>query len=99
MDRDATGAWWEGLGRRVVGALLLSVFLSLMASVALMGLPHGWETATSFADITLRTAWITGFVVPAAVAKHLVAHFRRRSRSRTHGRYQPPPSKGGGQHR
>ena len=99
MDQDATSVWWEGLARRVAVAVLASAVLSLLISAVLFGLPHGWKTAMSWADITLRTSWIAGFLVPAAVVTHLAVHVRRRRRLRPHGRYQPRSFKKGGQHR
>lgn len=38
--------------------------LTQLASLYLMGLPHGWETATSRSDFGLRFLWIAGFLVP-----------------------------------
>ncbi|MGC8922624.1 hypothetical protein AB7952_28770 [Streptomyces sp. PG2] len=99
VDRDATGMWWEGLARRVAVAVLASAVLSLLVSALLFGLPHGWKTAMSLADITLRTSWIAGFLVPATVVTHLAVHVSRRRLLHPHGRYQPRPFKRGGQHR
>ncbi|MFF5282514.1 MULTISPECIES: hypothetical protein [Streptomyces] len=99
MDRDATKAWWEGLVRRVAVAMLVSAVLSLLVSALLIGIPHGWKTATSLADITLRTSWIARFLVPIAVAMHLVIHFHRRSKLPPRGRPRPRSTKRGGQHR
>ncbi|MFE4371643.1 hypothetical protein ACFRMN_26035 [Streptomyces sp. NPDC056835] len=99
MDRDATRAWWAGLVGRVAVAVLVSAGLSLLTSIVLIGLPHGWETATSWADITLRSSWIAGFVVPVTIATHLMSHFRRRRRHPAHDRDRPRSFKRGGKHR
>jgi hypothetical protein len=99
VDRDATKVWWVGLASRVAVAVLASAVLSLLTSVVLIGLPHGWKTATSWADITLRSSWIAGFLVSVAVATHLMSHFRRRRRHPTHDRDRPRSFKRGGQHR
>ncbi|MEU0402605.1 hypothetical protein ABZ318_20665 [Streptomyces sp. NPDC006197] len=80
-------------------AVLVSAVLSLLVSAVLIGLPHGWKTATSLADITLRSSWIAGFLVPVAVAMHLVIHFHRRSRLPPQGRSRPRSFKRGGRHR
>ncbi|MFF3505549.1 hypothetical protein [Streptomyces sp. NPDC003247] len=80
-------------------AVPASVVLSFLTSAVLIGLPHGWKTATSWADITLRTSWIAGFLVPVTVTTHLVIHLCRRTRRRTHSPYQPGSFKRGGQHR
>ncbi|WP_432128365.1 hypothetical protein [Streptomyces sp. bgisy082] len=99
VDRDATNRWWEGLTRRVAVAALVSVILSLLISIFLFGLPHGWKTAMSLADITLRTSWIAGFLVPATIVTHLAVHAGRHRRLHPRGRYQPRSFKKGGQHR
>ncbi|MFJ4337446.1 hypothetical protein [Streptomyces sp. NPDC088915] len=99
VDRVAARVWWEGLARRVTVAVLVSVVLSLLISAFLFGLPHGWNTALSLADITLRTSWIAGFLVPATIVTHLAVHVGRRRRSRPHGRYRPRSFEKGGRHR
>ncbi|MFF4693507.1 hypothetical protein [Streptomyces sp. NPDC001307] len=99
MDQDAASVWWKGLVRWMAVAVLASTVLSLLISAFLLGLPHGWKTATSLADITLRTSWIARFLVPATVVTHLVVHVSRRGRLHTHGRHQPRSFKKGGQHR
>lgn len=99
MDVDAARVWWEGLARRVAVAVLASAVFSLLISAFLFGLPHGWKTAMSLADITLRMSWIAGFLVPATVVTHLVVHVRRRRQLHPHGRYQPRSFNKGGQHR
>ncbi|MGW4699065.1 hypothetical protein [Streptomyces sp. NPDC004285] len=99
MDQDAASVWWKGLVRWMAVAVLASTVLSLLVSAFLLGLPHGWRTATSLADITLRTSWIARFPVPATVVTYLVVHVSRRRRLHTHGRHQPSSFKKGGQHR
>lgn len=94
MDRDATGMWWEGLARRVAVAVLASAVLSLLVSALLFGLPHGWKTAMSSADITLRTSWIAGFLVPATVVTHLAVHVSRRRLLHPTVTTGPGPSRG-----
>ncbi|WP_189186566.1 hypothetical protein [Streptomyces albiflavescens] len=93
----------------LAAAVVWSAALSLLTSMVLMGLPHGWETALSWTDIRLRTTWIAGVLVPAAVGTHLVIRLwqRRRPRMsggdrpapRTNGGDRPLPSKRGGRHR
>ncbi|KQX50073.1 hypothetical protein ASE09_17145 [Streptomyces sp. Root66D1] len=80
-------------------AVLASAVLSLLVSALLFGLPHGWKTATSLVDITLRTSWIARLLVPATVVTHLVVHVSRRRPLHPHGRRQPRSFKKGGQHR
>ncbi|MFE5595740.1 hypothetical protein [Streptomyces sp. NPDC056549] len=99
MDQDAASVWWKGLVRWMAVAVLASTVLSLLISAFLLGIPHGWKTATSLADITLRTSWIARFLVPATVVTYLVVHVSRRRRLHPQGRYQPRSFKKGGQHR
>lgn len=99
MARDAAGVWREGLARRVAVAVLASAVFSLLISALLLGLPHGWKTATSLADITLRTSWIAAFLVPTTVITHLAVQASRRRRPHPDGRSQPRSFKKGGQHR
>ncbi|MFE1290475.1 hypothetical protein [Streptomyces sp. NPDC058751] len=98
MDRDSTGAWWKGLARRTAFAVLASALLSLLVSAVLLGLPHGWSTATSWADITLRSSWIAGFLVPATAVTHLALHVRP-GRPRPHGHHRPRSFMRDGRHR
>lgn len=58
----------------VAASVLWSAVLSLGVSVVLFGLPHGGDTALSWHDIGLRTAWIAGVLVPV----HLVTVLVRR---------------------
>jgi hypothetical protein len=78
----------------LVAAVLWSAALSLLTSMVLTGLPHGWDTAWSWADIRLRTTWIAGVVVPAALGTHVVNLLwdRPRPPKRDGDRPQPPPS-------
>ncbi|WP_369149143.1 hypothetical protein [Streptomyces sp. R44] len=99
MDQDAANVWWKGPVRWTAVAVLASTVLSLPISTLLLGLPHGWKTATSLADITLRTSWIARFLVPATVVTYLVVHASRRSRLHPDGCHQPRPFKKSGQHR
>lgn len=98
MERDVIRVWWVGLSRWLAIAVLVSVVLSLLTSAALIGLPHGWETATSWADITLRSSWFAGYLVPVAVAVHLLMHLRRRRQQPGPDRYRPSSFKRGGGH-
>lgn len=91
-----------GLFLCLVAAVGTSMVLSLMASVVLMGLPHAWDTATSWADIRLRTAWIAGVIIPAALAAYLLIRISGRPRRPKRDERDPhrrPPSKRGGLHR
>lgn len=99
MDQDAANVWWRGLVRWTAVAVLASTVLSLLISAVLLGLPHGWETATSLADITLRTSWIARLLVPATVVTYLVVHVSRPRRPHIHGSHPPRSFKKGGQHR
>ncbi|AZQ32300.1 hypothetical protein EJ357_01530 [Streptomyces cyaneochromogenes] len=99
MDRDVTKAWWAGLVTCMAVAVLGSVALSLLTSIFLMGLPHGWETATSWADIRLRFSWIAGVLVPVTVGTYLVNRLSHRGRTPTHGADRPGPAERGGRHR
>ncbi|MCX4762232.1 hypothetical protein OG562_14855 [Streptomyces sp. NBC_01275] len=98
--------WLGKRDRRVPGwiaylaaAVVSSVALSLLTSLILIGLPHAWETAVSWSDIRLRTTWIAGVLVPAAVGTHLVIRLWRRLESRTYGGDRPRSSGRGGEHR
>ncbi|GAA4071860.1 hypothetical protein GCM10022233_55950 [Streptomyces shaanxiensis] len=108
MDRDVTKAWWVGLVTSLAVAVLASAALSLLTSILLMGLPHGWETATSWADIRLRFSWIAGVLVPVAVGTYLMIRLSHRGRTPTQGTDRPRPTPGadrprpsprGGRHR
>ncbi|WP_406331236.1 hypothetical protein [Streptomyces sp. NBC_00203] len=93
----------------LAAALVWSAALSLLTSMVLTGLPHGWETAWSWAGIRRRTTWIAGVLAPAALGTHLVIRLwdrpRRpkrtadRPRPRTRVTDHPRPSKRGGLHR
>ena len=99
MDRDVTKAWWVGLVTCLAVAVLASVALSLLTSVFLMGLPHGWETATSWADIRLRFSWIAGVLVPVVVGTYLVTRLSHGGRTPPRDADRPRPSERGGRHR
>lgn len=76
----------------LAAALVWSAVLSLLTSVVLTGLPHGWETAWSWADIRLRTTWIAGVLAPAALGTHLVIRLWDRPRCPTRTADRPRPS-------
>ncbi|MGY6019914.1 hypothetical protein ACWCQ7_09725 [Streptomyces spinosirectus] len=78
--------WWAGLAFWLAAGLLVSVTLTCLASLLLIGLPHGWDTATSWADVRLRLSWIALFVLPAAATVHLVLWLCTRDRGRDRGR-------------
>ncbi|NEC86262.1 hypothetical protein [Streptomyces sp. SID12501] len=99
MDRNAAKVWWLGLARWVAIALLASVVLSMLASVTLLGLPHAWDTATSWTDIKRRTSWLVHVLVPVGVATHLLIRFRHRIRLTMHEGDRPGSSEKGGRHR
>ncbi|MEU6259069.1 hypothetical protein [Streptomyces sp. NPDC047043] len=69
--------WVVHLGTAVVWSCLLS----LLTSAVLIGLPHGWDTATSPADIFLRTVRIVDVLVPVVLGTHLVIRLRARRRA------------------
>jgi hypothetical protein len=84
----------------LLGAVVCSVVLSLMATVFLMGLPHAWNAALSWHNIRLRTAWTAGVLIPSALLAYLVTRFADRPRRRKPGgQDNRPPSKRGGLHR
>ncbi|MQY32122.1 hypothetical protein SRB17_00630 [Streptomyces sp. RB17] len=58
-------------------SLSFLVVLTLLTSMVLIGLPHGWKTATSWADIWLCFSWIARILVPATVFTHLVIRLCR----------------------
>jgi magnesium-transporting ATPase (P-type) len=76
--------------------------LSLMLTMLLMGLPHGWDAAVSWHNIWLRTGIIATVVVPAALVARVAISVSREisawheSRRRDH---TPPSTSGGGRHR
>jgi len=84
-----------GLAVCVLAGVLASAVLTLLTSVLLIGLPHGWTTATSWADVPLRFSWIVRFVVPAAVTVQLTIRLRDRARTRRRGDGPRPPKRGG----
>jgi hypothetical protein len=84
----------------LLGAVVCSVVLSLLATAFLMGLPHAWNAALSWHNIRLRTAWIASVLIPSALLANLLIRFAERPRHRkpdVPGRR--PPSKRGGLHR
>ncbi|MFC7259089.1 hypothetical protein [Streptomyces lutosisoli] len=76
----------------LAAALVWSAALSLLTSVVLTGLPHGWDTAWSWSDIRLRTTWIAGVLAPAALGTHLVIRLWDRPRRPTRTADRPRPS-------
>ncbi|GAA5025475.1 hypothetical protein [Streptomyces siamensis] len=88
---------WPARGRRRVpgwtaclaAAVLVSAALSLLASMILMGLPHGAESALSWTDTLRRTTWIAGVLVPAAVGTYAVIGLGHRLRTRAAYRARP----------
>ncbi|WP_432189060.1 hypothetical protein [Streptomyces sp. Tue6028] len=88
---------WQARGRRRVpgwtvclaAAVLVSAALSLLASMVLMGLPHGADSALSWTDIRRRTIWIAGVLVPAAVGTYAVIGLGQRLRTRAGDRVRP----------
>ncbi|MFG2793174.1 hypothetical protein [Streptomyces sp. NPDC048419] len=109
--RKILSAWWAGLAFWLAAGVLATAALTCLASLVLIGLPHGWDTATSSADVRLRFSWIAVFLLPAAVSIHVVLWLCIRDRGRTRGadsprpqfrpgiHAYPRPSRRGGQHR
>ncbi|WP_327351060.1 hypothetical protein [Streptomyces sp. NBC_01304] len=83
----------------LVVAVLGSLAVSLLMSMILMGLPHGWETALSLTDVLLRTTLVAAVLLPAALVGYLVLSFRARLPRRPRGRVGPRPTRRGGLHR
>ncbi|MFF4254075.1 hypothetical protein ACFY1L_23000 [Streptomyces sp. NPDC001663] len=75
--RSRAPEWVVHLGAAVVWSCLLS----LLSSAVLIGLPHGWDTATSPDDVLLRTVRIVDVLVPVALGTHLVIRLRGRRRA------------------
>ncbi|MFE1753738.1 hypothetical protein [Streptomyces anandii] len=74
------GAGVSGWPARSAAAVVWSLLLSALASMVLLGLPHGWETATAGKDFVLRAAWIAAVLVPAVLGAHLAVGARDRYR-------------------
>ncbi|MFJ9034927.1 hypothetical protein ACIRQP_42340 [Streptomyces sp. NPDC102274] len=85
--------WWlMSSDRRTPGwiaylavAVFWSAALSLVLTVLLLGLPHGWEAALSWANILRRVGWIGGVLVPATLGTYLVTSIWDWSRSLERG--------------
>ena len=60
-------------------AVVWSAALSLVPTVLLMGMPHGWEAALSWSNFLRRAGWIGGLLVPATLGTHLVTRVWDRS--------------------
>ncbi|MFE7168604.1 hypothetical protein [Streptomyces sp. NPDC057616] len=99
--RKIFSTWWAGLAFWLAAGLLASAALTCLVSLFLIGLPHGWDTATSWADVRLRFSWIAVFLLPAAATVHLVLRLCTRDRGRAPGAgaARPGSSRRGGLHR
>jgi hypothetical protein len=87
--RRILSTWWAGLAFWLTAGVLASAVLTCLASLFLIGLPHGWDTATSWAGIRSRFAWIAVFLLPAAATVHLLLWLGTRDRNRTRGAAGP----------
>ncbi|MFD9204640.1 hypothetical protein ACFWDP_41080, partial [Streptomyces anthocyanicus] len=66
--------------------VLAATALTLAASFLLMGLPHGWQAATTWAYVEHRFVWLVSRLVPVSVVPYLVVCVRRHARERRAGR-------------
>lgn len=100
--RKIFSTWWAGLAFWLTVGALASAGLTCLVSLFLIGLPHGWDTATSWTDVRPRLTWIALRVLPAAATVHLVLWLCTRDRSRAPGAGadpRPGSSRRGGLHR
>ncbi|MEW2569272.1 hypothetical protein [Streptomyces sp. NPDC047070] len=74
--------WWTEFAAYLALGVLASTALCLAASVLLMGLPHGWQAATTWSYTEDRFVWLAGRLVPASVVAYLVVRLRRHARQR-----------------
>ncbi|MFJ9537548.1 hypothetical protein ACIRPX_09870 [Streptomyces sp. NPDC101225] len=93
--RKILSSWWAGLAFWLAVGGLTSVALTCLVSLYLMGLPHGWDTATSWDDVRMRFSWIAFVLLPTAATVHLVVWLCTRDRSRAPGAAgaRPAPSR------
>ncbi|MFF4558864.1 hypothetical protein [Streptomyces sp. NPDC001422] len=77
MRKRVSRTWWIELAVYVAFGVLAATVLCMAGSVLLMGLPHGWQAATTWAQIEHRFLWLVVRLVPASVAVYLIVRVRR----------------------
>ncbi|NUS11511.1 MAG: hypothetical protein HOY69_08930 [Streptomyces sp.] len=102
--RPRLRGWIGCLAAAAAGTAVFSLLLTMV----LMGLPHGWDAALSWDNFWRRTGITAAVVVPAALVTRAVISASRviSARRALSGRHEarrtdrsPPPPRGGGRHR
>lgn len=69
--------WWTELCAFLVAGVLAATVLCLGASALLIGLPHGWHSATTWSYVEHRFLWLLGLLSPASLVAYAVVRVRR----------------------
>ncbi|MFE1800791.1 hypothetical protein ACFW9L_32170 [Streptomyces sp. NPDC059517] len=96
--RIISRAWWTELAAYLALGVLAATALCLAASLLLMGLPHGWQAATTWSYIEHRFVWLVSRLVPVSVVAYLVVWVRRHARERRTRSGSPASTRYRGRH-